>query len=103
MLAAVSLTAQEFSLLYVLASHPGIVFSRDALLSRVWKGETFVTDNFVTVCGPVNVASSMPTHASLLYSKNTLSVLQYVIKDGALALNPEDEIVKAMSVKGGAQ
>ncbi len=66
-------------------------------------GETYVTDNFVTVCGPVNVASSMPTHASLLYSKNTLSVLQYVVKDGALALNPEDEIVKAMSVKGGAQ
>jgi NAD(P) transhydrogenase subunit alpha len=66
-------------------------------------GETYVTDGFVTVCGPVNVASSMPTHASLLYSKNTASVLQYLVKDGAIVLNPEDEIVKAMSVKGGAQ
>ncbi len=66
-------------------------------------GETYVTDNFVTVCGPVNVASSMPTHASLLYSKNTMSVLQYVVKDGAVALNPEDEIVKAMRVQGGAK
>lgn len=45
--ADVELTAQEFGLLYVLASHPGIVFSRDALLSRVWKGETFVTDRSV--------------------------------------------------------
>jgi DNA-binding response OmpR family regulator len=43
----VDLTAQEFSLLHVLASHPGIVFSRDALLTRVWRGETFVTDRSV--------------------------------------------------------
>jgi DNA-binding response OmpR family regulator len=39
----VDLTAQEFSLLYVLLSRPGIVFSREALLSRVWKEQTFVT------------------------------------------------------------
>lgn len=43
----VDLTAQEFSLLHVLAAHPGIVFSRDALLTRVWKGDTFVTDRSV--------------------------------------------------------
>ena len=43
----VDLTAQEFSLLHVLASHPGIVFSREALLSRVRKGDTFVTDRSV--------------------------------------------------------
>jgi len=30
-------------------------------------------------------------------------VLQYLVKDGALAINPEDEIVKAMRVTGGAQ
>jgi two-component system OmpR family response regulator/two-component system alkaline phosphatase synthesis response regulator PhoP len=45
--ADVDLTAQEFSLLHALASHPGIVFSREALLSKVWKGETFVTDRSV--------------------------------------------------------
>ena len=39
----VDLTAQEFRLLLVLATHPGIVFSREALLSRVWKDQTFVT------------------------------------------------------------
>jgi two-component system OmpR family response regulator/two-component system alkaline phosphatase synthesis response regulator PhoP len=39
----VDLTAQEFRLLHVLASHPGIVFSREALLSRVWPDHTFVT------------------------------------------------------------
>ena len=39
----VELTSNEFQLLYVLLSSPGIVFSREALLSRVWKDQTFVT------------------------------------------------------------
>ncbi len=39
----VELTNQEFNLLYLLAANPGIVFSREALLAKIWKGETFVT------------------------------------------------------------
>jgi DNA-binding response OmpR family regulator len=39
----VDLTDQEFRLLYLLASHAGIVFSREALLSKIWRGDTFVT------------------------------------------------------------
>ena len=39
----VDLTANEFQLLSVLLASPGIVFSREALLSRVWHNETFVT------------------------------------------------------------
>src|SRR6267378_3813938 len=39
----VDLTANEFQLLYVLLSNPGIVFTREALLARVWKDQTFVT------------------------------------------------------------
>ncbi len=43
----VELTTQEFKLLHLLASHPGIVFSREALLTRVWPGQTFVTERSV--------------------------------------------------------
>jgi DNA-binding response OmpR family regulator len=39
----VELTSQEFQLLSVLLTNPGIVFSREALLRRVWKDETHVT------------------------------------------------------------
>jgi two-component system OmpR family response regulator/two-component system alkaline phosphatase synthesis response regulator PhoP len=39
----IDLTGREFDLLYLLASHPGIVFSREALVTRVWRGDTFVT------------------------------------------------------------
>jgi DNA-binding response OmpR family regulator len=43
----VELTAQEFNLLFVLLSNPGIVFSRQALLQRTWKNDTFVTERSV--------------------------------------------------------
>jgi DNA-binding response OmpR family regulator len=39
----IDLTVQEFALLYLLASHPGIVFSRDALLRKIWGSQTHVT------------------------------------------------------------
>jgi len=39
----VELTDQEFRLLHLLATNPGIVFSREALLTRIWRGDTFVT------------------------------------------------------------
>jgi two-component system OmpR family response regulator/two-component system alkaline phosphatase synthesis response regulator PhoP len=39
----VELTDQEFRLLHLLATHAGIVFSREALLSKIWRGNTYVT------------------------------------------------------------
>ncbi|HEY2905614.1 MAG TPA: response regulator transcription factor [Vicinamibacterales bacterium] len=39
----IDLTDQEFRLLHLLAAHAGIVFSREALLAKVWRGDTFVT------------------------------------------------------------
>jgi DNA-binding response OmpR family regulator len=43
----IELTSHEFELLYLLAGHPGIVFSREALLKRVWGDDTFVTERSV--------------------------------------------------------
>jgi two-component system OmpR family response regulator/two-component system alkaline phosphatase synthesis response regulator PhoP len=39
----VELTDQEFRLLHLLATHAGIVFSRNALLEKIWRGDTYVT------------------------------------------------------------
>jgi DNA-binding response OmpR family regulator len=39
----VELTNQEFRLLHLLATHAGIVFSREALLAKIWREDTFVT------------------------------------------------------------
>ena len=43
----VELTKQEFDLLYMLASRPGAVFTRAALLQEVWSDDTYVTDRTV--------------------------------------------------------
>ena len=43
----VRLTEQEFQLLYFLASNPGRVFDRPALLDAVWGADTFVTPRSV--------------------------------------------------------
>jgi DNA-binding response OmpR family regulator len=43
----VELTRQEFDLLHQLASRPGIVYSRAALLQNVWNDDSFVTERTV--------------------------------------------------------
>jgi DNA-binding response OmpR family regulator len=43
----IDLTANEFDLLYLLASHRGIVFSREALMQRVWGDGTHITERSV--------------------------------------------------------
>jgi DNA-binding response OmpR family regulator len=41
------LTSHEFELLVLLASHPGVVYSREAVLAKIWKGDTYVTERSV--------------------------------------------------------
>src|SRR4051812_17956383 len=43
----VELTKQEFDILYLLASRRGIVFSRAAVIAKVWGGDTYVTERTV--------------------------------------------------------
>lgn len=55
----------------------------------------------VTIIGAVNLPSSIPFHASVMFSKNVLTLLQHMIKDGALGLDLNDEIVGPMCVAHG--
>ncbi|MSO56488.1 MAG: response regulator transcription factor [Acidobacteria bacterium] len=45
--ASIAVTRQEFNLLYLLASNPGNVFTRERLLSKVWQEQSFVTGRSV--------------------------------------------------------
>jgi NAD(P) transhydrogenase subunit alpha len=66
-------------------------------------GET-VTIGGVRVIGPVNLPAQMPTHASQMLSRNVMTFLQHLLKDGVLRVDRADEITKAMLVtkRGGA-
>ncbi len=48
----------------------------------------------VTIIGEPNIPSLVPYHASEMYSKNLLSLIQYISEKGEIKINTEDEIVK---------
>jgi NAD(P) transhydrogenase subunit alpha len=53
-----------------------------------------ITAHAVTIMGPVNLAATIPYHASQMYAKNiTTFILHLINKEGALQLKPDDEIV----------
>jgi NAD(P) transhydrogenase subunit alpha len=52
-----------------------------------------VTFNDVRVYGPLNVPSELPVHASEMYSRNLLSFLSPMIKDGEFEPDWEDEVI----------
>lgn len=56
-------------------------------------GET-VVEYGVTIIGAINFASGVPYHASQMYARNVTAFLQYVVKEGKLQLNTQDEIIR---------
>jgi len=60
-------------------------------------GET-VKEHGVSIIGAINLASSVPYHASQMYARNVATFLAYIVKDGKLELNPQDEIVRETMV-----
>ena len=56
-------------------------------------GETIEYQD-VIVHGPVNIPSLIPVHATEMYAKNLYNFLSPMIKDGQLALNWEDEVIR---------
>jgi NAD(P) transhydrogenase subunit alpha len=51
-----------------------------------------VSRHGVTIIGPTHLPSSVPIHASQLYTKNLLSLLTHLVKDGSLNLDFDDDI-----------
>ncbi|HXH86938.1 MAG TPA: hypothetical protein VNI35_08915, partial [Nitrospira sp.] len=53
----------------------------------------------VVLVGLLNIAGTLPIHASLLYAKNILAFLNLIAPDGkSLKLDPNDEIIKGSMV-----
>ncbi len=53
-----------------------------------------VVEHGVTIIGYINLASTVPYHASQMYAKNLTAFLLNLIKGGRLQLNLEDEIIR---------
>jgi len=57
----------------------------------------------VTIIGPLNLASSVAFHASQMFGRNVLALMQHLVKDGQLTVDPNDEITGAMLVAYGGK
>ncbi|MDB4884886.1 MAG: hypothetical protein JWN79_324 [Gemmatimonadetes bacterium] len=60
-------------------------------------GET-VQAGAVTILGPLNIAATVPFHASQMFGKNVLALVLHMSKELALVVDPADEILGPMTV-----
>jgi NAD(P) transhydrogenase subunit alpha len=62
-----------------------------------------VVANGVTVIGRINLASTVPYHASQMYARNITAFLLYLVHDGKLQIKLDDEIVRSTLLTRGGE
>jgi NAD(P) transhydrogenase subunit alpha len=65
-------------------------------------GETIV-HNGITLLGPLNVPSMVPQHASQMFASNIAAFLKLLVRDGTVAIDRDDEIIRETLVTHGGQ
>ncbi len=61
-------------------------------------GETVTSANGVVILGPLNLSATVPLHASQMFSRNVLTLLQHLIKDGQVVIDLNDDITGPMCI-----
>jgi len=56
-------------------------------------GRTVISANGVTIIGTTNLPATAPVHASEMYARNLYNFLELSLKDGALNLDWDDELI----------
>jgi NAD(P) transhydrogenase subunit alpha len=67
------------------------------------RAEEKVEAHGVTIIGSINLASTVPYHASQMYAKNVATFLLYMMKEGKLQINPQDEIIRETLLTQGGE
>ena len=65
-------------------------------------GEVVVAHG-VTIIGWINLASTVPYHASMMYAKNIAAFLVHMIKDGKFQYDAEDQIMRETILTRGGE
>ena len=66
-------------------------------------GETAVTPGGVTILAPLDAATGMPRHASEMLARTVVALVTAFTKDGAFAVDLDDEILAGAVVAHGGQ
>jgi NAD(P) transhydrogenase subunit alpha len=67
------------------------------------RADQVVVEQGVTILGPTNLPSTVPYHASQMYAKNITTFLLHLVKDGAVTLDPNDEITRDTLIAQGGE
>jgi NAD(P) transhydrogenase subunit alpha len=67
------------------------------------RSEEIINVNGVTIIGRINLASTVPYHASQMYARNLTAFLLLIVKKGQLDLNPQDDIIRETSLTRGGE
>jgi NAD(P) transhydrogenase subunit alpha len=62
-----------------------------------------VSEHGVTIIGWINLASTVPYHASMMYAKNITAFLVHMIKDGKFQYSAEDQIMRETILTRGGE
>ena len=66
------------------------------------KPDEVVVEHGVTILGPTNLPSEAPQHASQMFAKNVVTLLQLLIKEGEIDIDFKDEIIRdTLAAKDG--
>ena len=67
------------------------------------RAEEIINVNGVTIIGRINLASTVPYHASQMYARNLTAFLLLIVKKGQLELNLQDDIIRETSLTRGGE
>jgi len=67
------------------------------------KADELVVAHGVTILGPTNLPSTVPYHASQMYSRNMTTFVTHLVKEGVLTLAADDEIARETTVTRDGQ
>jgi NAD(P) transhydrogenase subunit alpha len=67
------------------------------------RAEEVISVHGVTIIGTINLASTVPYHASQMYAKNLTNFLVHLVKEGKMQMNMEDEITRSTLVTQGGE
>jgi NAD(P) transhydrogenase subunit alpha len=62
-----------------------------------------VVEHDVTIVGYINLASTVPYHASQMYARNVVAFLVHLTKDRKIEINTDDEITRETLVTRGGE
>jgi H+-translocating NAD(P) transhydrogenase subunit alpha len=66
-------------------------------------GELIIVNHGVTIVGWLNLASTVPYHASQMYARNVTAFMLHLVKDGQLRMDLTDEIIRETLLTWGGE